>query len=66
MREMSAEPIAMKKLLAAVFSSIGELATWLESDPAILSNMPSEMFSGIGRLSAIALEDVAPNLDYGE
>ena len=39
----------MKKLLAAFLSSVGEIAAWLESDPAIVSIMPHEMASFDGR-----------------
>ncbi|MBE9061613.1 hypothetical protein [cf. Phormidesmis sp. LEGE 11477] len=35
----------MKKLLSAFLSSVGEIAAWLETDPAILSIMPCEMAS---------------------
>lgn len=35
----------MKKLLTAFLSSVGEVAAWLETDPAILSIMPCEMAS---------------------
>lgn len=39
----------MKKLLATFLSSVGEIAAWFESDPAILSIMPHEMASFDGR-----------------
>jgi len=35
----------MKQILAVVFSSIGEIAAWMESDPIVLSAMPREMAS---------------------
>lgn len=35
----------MKRLLATVLSSVGEIVGWMETDPAVLSVMPKEMIS---------------------
>lgn len=43
--QTSTEHTVMKNLLATVFSSVSEIAAWMETDPAIVSVMPKEMTS---------------------
>lgn len=46
----------MKKLLASLFLSLGEIMDGLGRDPAILSFMPREMFSDTNHLEMSSLE----------
>lgn len=46
----------MKKLLASLLLSLGEIVDGLGRDPAILSFMPREMFSEINNLEMSSLE----------
>ncbi|MGB3769283.1 MAG: hypothetical protein WA947_22215 [Phormidesmis sp.] len=58
----------MKKLLASLLSSLGEIIDGLGSDPAVLSFMPREMFSETRsfEMSRLEIDSFPQQSDYNE